>query len=97
MVTYEITATVDPDQIAAYEAYMRAQHIPDLLATGCFNGVVFAHSAPGRYRIRYDAPDQAALDIYLGQHAARLRADFTAHFPTGVALTREVWDAIAVW
>lgn len=97
MITYEITATVEPDYCTAYEQYMSERHIPDLLATGCFMGAIFARSEPGRYRIRYDAPDQAALDVYLTQHVARLRADFADHFPTGVALTREVWAALASW
>ena len=52
---------------------------------------------PGRYRIRYEAPDRAALERYLAEHAARLRGDFAAHFPAGVELSREVWDALQLW
>ena len=38
MVTYEVTTTVDPRLVEAYERFMRQVHIPDLLATGCFHG-----------------------------------------------------------
>ncbi|MGH7534248.1 MAG: DUF4286 family protein [Gemmatimonadales bacterium] len=97
MVTYEITATVDPSLVEAYERYMRQRHIPDLLATGCFQGAVFTRAAPGRYRVRYEAPSDADLERYLAEHAARLREDFASHFPAGVTLSREVWVAIQAW
>ena len=97
MVTYEITAAVRPELAPAYERYMREHHIPDLLATGCFRSASIASSAPGRYRIRYDAPDRATLDRYLAEHAPRLRADFAAHFPSGVEVSREEWDALQRW
>ena len=97
MVTYEITATVPPPLAEAYERYMRERHIPDLLATGHFVAAALARSAPGRYRVRYEAPDQAALDRYLAEHAGRLRAHFAEHFPEGVELSREVWTALELW
>ena len=71
MVTYEITAVVRPDLQAAYEAFMRERHIPDLLATGAFTGASIASSAPGRYRIRYEARSREALDHYLSKDAPR--------------------------
>ncbi len=97
MVTYEVTAQVRPDLIPAYERYMRERHIPDLLATGHFRAASLAAAGAGRYRIRYEAPDRAALDRYLADLAARLRADFLTHFPEGVDLSREVWEAVQVW
>jgi hypothetical protein len=97
VVTYEVTTTLDQGLVEAYERYMRETHIPDLLATGCFHGAVFTRSAPGRYRIRYEAPSQADLERYLSTHAARLREDFASHFPQGVTVSREVWVAIQTW
>ncbi|HEY7481682.1 MAG TPA: DUF4286 family protein [Gemmatimonadales bacterium] len=97
VVTYEVTTTLDPKLDQAYERYMRETHIPDLLATGCFHAAVFTRSAAGRYRIRYEAPSEADLERYLSTHAARMRADFAAHFPQGVTVSREVWMAIQAW
>jgi hypothetical protein len=97
MVTYEITATVDPGLVDGYERYMRQRHIPDVLATGHFQRALFASAPPGRYRIRYDAPSDKDLERYLAEHAPRLREDFASHFPTGVALTREVWTVVEAW
>ena len=96
MVTYEVTAVVRSDLTAAYETYMR-RHIVDVLATGRFFAASFARSTENRYRTRYDARDQESLDRYLAEDTARLRADFAKHFPSGVELTREIWQAVEVW
>lgn len=97
MVTYEITATVRDDLCAAYERYMCERHIPDLLKTGSFAGASFSRSAPGRYRVRYEAHDRAALGRYLAEHAARLRQHLAETFPEGVEISREEWDVLALW
>ena len=97
MVTYEVSATVEPAMADAYERYMRERHIPDVFATGCFRRVAFERSAPGRYRVRYQAAAQDELDRYLREHTMRLRADFEAHFPSGVRLAREVWAELERW
>jgi hypothetical protein len=96
-VIYEITASVQPELAEKYEDYMRRHHIPDLLATGYFQGAAFTASSTGRYRIRYEAYDQEALDKYLSNDASRLRADFASHFPEGAELSREVWRVLQIW
>lgn len=97
MVTYEITAQVRGDLVAKYEAYMRNRHIDDVLATGFFASASFSRSSEGRYRIRYYAFDQAALDSYLSEKAVGLREHFGEQFPAGVELTRENWAVIQYW
>lgn len=97
MITYEITAQVRGDLTDAYEAYMRERHIDDVLATGFFASASFSKSAKGRYRIRYYAFDQAALDAYLKDRAAELRTHFSEAFPEGIELTRENWAVIQYW
>ncbi len=97
MVAYEITAVVEPHLAEAYEHFMRREHIPHLMATGCFVSASLARSSAGRYRIRYEAESQAELDRYLATHAAHLRGEFNRHFPAGVTLAREVWAALERW
>jgi hypothetical protein len=97
MVIYEITAAVQAELVEEYEKYMRERHIPDLLATGYFRGAYFTRSAENRYRIQYHARDRAALENYLQTEAGRLRADFLAHFPEGIGLSRENWDILESW
>jgi hypothetical protein len=83
MLSYEITALVATELIENYEKYMAEKHIPDLLSTGFFCGAIFSRSTVGCYRIQYQAP--------------RLRADFNAHFPTGVEVLRENWEVLQNW
>lgn len=97
MITYEVTVTVRADLVPAYEQFMRQRHVPDLLATGAFAGASFSRSAPGRYRIRYEALDREALDRYLREHAPRLRQDVLERFPEGLELSREEWTIIQHW
>lgn len=96
-VIYEITAVVRADLVEKYEKYMRERHIPDLLETGCFRAACFTRSEGNRYRIRYEAHDEDALDRYLKSDAGRLRADFLDHFPEGVELSRNVWEVLEIW
>jgi Domain of unknown function (DUF4286) len=97
MIAYEVTCEVEPSLAPAYERYMRAKHIPEVFATGCFHSAVFSCSTPGRYRTSYVARTQADLDRYLQHHTEALRADFAAHFPEGVSLSREVWVTLEQW
>jgi hypothetical protein len=97
MIIYEITASVRADLTESYEKYMLERHIPDLLATEFFSGAKLTFAAENRYRIQYEARDRAALEEYLNTEAARLRADFLAHFPEGVELTRENWEVLQIW
>ena len=97
MITYEITAQVRGDLVEKYESYMRSRHIDDVLATGFFASASFSKSTEGRYRIRYYAYDQAALDSYLKDSASELRQHFNDHFPEGVELTRENWTVVQYW
>jgi hypothetical protein len=94
---YEVTARVAPDQVARYEEYMTAHHIPALLATGRFRGASMSRSEPGRYRMCYETADAAALQRYLTEEAPALREEFTREFPAGVSLERETWEIIRRW
>lgn len=97
MVTYEVTATVHLDLAEHYELYMQDRHVADVLATGCFVRASFSRSGPGRYRIRYEAPDEATLESYLSRHAAGLRGHVDREFPRGVVLSRETWTLLRSW
>jgi hypothetical protein len=97
MIIYEVTAVVEAHFAEAYERYMRQKHIPDVLASGCFQSADFESAAGGRYRMRYEASTEEDLQRYLATHAARLREDATSRFPEGVVPSREVWIAIQRW
>ena len=97
MVIYEVTALVAPALVHDYEHFMREDHIPAVLATGCFRRAAFTRADPDRYRMRYEALSSQDLERYLARHAPTLREDFTSRFPEGVTLSREVWVGLQDW
>ena len=98
MLSYEVTIQLDDASLAgALETYMRDKHVGEVFATGCFTGAHFEQSAPGVYRSRYSVASQEDLDRYLAEHAPRLRADFVAHFPAGMTLSRAIWKSVRAY
>jgi hypothetical protein len=94
MIVYEVSAAVESALSAQFEMYMTSEHIPDLMATGCFMSAMFSRSG-NMFQIRYTAVDRAMLDRYLAEHAERLRADVVKRFPSGIKFMREIWDVVA--
>jgi hypothetical protein len=97
MIVYQVAAKIDPDLVERFEQYMREKHIADVLATGAFLGASFESSGVGRYRTRYMAETQDALDNYLTDFAPRLRDDVVANFPTGTEFSREFWVVLEMF
>jgi hypothetical protein len=96
-VLYEVTLQVEPSLATAVEEHMRRQHIPAILRTRCFERIRFDQASPGRFRTSYQARSPAELERYLREHAPAMRAEFQAHFPRGVTLTRETWIPRELW
>jgi ribosomal protein L12E/L44/L45/RPP1/RPP2 len=96
-VLYEVTVEVEPALVEAFVRYMTEKHIPEIYATGCFRRVRFDRAGPTTLRTSYQAATAADLERYLQQHTAAFRADFAAHFPTGVTPSRVTWSGIAAW
>ena len=96
-VHYEVSVVPDEHLRAAFASYMRAKHVREVLDTGCFVEARFAVAEGGKFRTTYVASSPEELERYLGQHAARLRADFADHFPNGVVVTREIWEVVEEW
>ena len=94
MVSYEVRVEVREDLMPDFERYMTGQHLPEILATGCFRAIRFEFLEGGRYRTRYEADAREGVDRYLRDHAPHFRDDFAAHFPEGCSVSREVWDAL---
>jgi hypothetical protein len=96
MLIYEVTATVEAGLAAEFERYVMGQHIPDVLATGKLTAAFFVKNGDF-YRVGYHCDSYEDLDAYLANDAERLRADHAAHFPSGVEVSRQVWDIVALF
>jgi hypothetical protein len=64
MPNYEVTLEVDPDRVGEMEGYMRTEHIPEILRTGCFSRITFERSDSGRFRTRYEAASQGSCRVW---------------------------------
>ncbi len=94
MIAYEVRVAVREDVAETFQRYMRRKHLPEILATGCFQVIRFERAEACVYRTRYEAISRADLDRYLEHHAAHFRADFMVHCPEGCAVTREVLETV---
>lgn len=91
MVFYEVSVEVRPDLREAFVQYMRDKHLPDILATGCFQHIRFDQASETLFRTCYQAETEAGYQRYIDQHAAAMRADFMQHFPEGCVPSRVVF------
>lgn len=84
MILYEVRLDVDAAIADAYQCWLEA-HVREILALPGFVSadMLTEPRPPGRvgWCVHYWLRDQAALDAYLRDHAARLRADGLARFP----------------
>ena len=101
MLLYNVTCNVDEAVAEAWLFFMRTVHVPEVLATGCFERsqicqVVEEEDNDGRtYAVQYYCPDAATLDRYQREFAPALRADMERRFPQQFVAFRTVLEIIA--
>ena len=96
MIGYEVTLHCDAALVVKVERWLRETHAPEMLALGYFQSIHVERDET-RLRSRYQLESHAQLDDYFCHHAAAMRASFQAQFPSGVLVTRAVWNGIACW
>lgn len=97
-ISYEVTVRTESPEIGReFVAWMREEHIPDVLATGLFAGAELAELDATSFRTRYLAPSRASLDRYLAEHAPRLREAFAARFGGTASASRQLWASLQAW
>ena len=100
MVVYEVNLSVEEGVAEAFLAWLPG-HVAELLALPGFRSaevceVVEPAPPPGTraLSVRYRLDDPAALEGYLRDHAARLRADGIARFGGRFQATRRVLQPV---
>jgi quinol monooxygenase YgiN len=96
MIVYEVDIEVEAACAADYRRWLHG-HVAAMLALPGFTGaevfeVVTSPPDPGHLGlcVHYRLRDEAALDDYLREHAARMRADAVARFGDRFQATRRV-------
>lgn len=98
-VEYEVNLQVDATIVDEYLAWLRA-HIAELLALPGFVDAQLSRIhepvSPGRvaYCVRYRLHDRTALDAYLEQHAARMRAQGIERFGGRFEASRRILEPL---
>jgi Domain of unknown function (DUF4286) len=84
---YSVTILLEEDYKADWLEWMRATHIPAVLATGCFVRHRILHlltpeSEPGSvtFSVQYECSSQMQLQRYLDEFAPALQADYNARY-----------------
>lgn len=79
MIVYNVTTKVSHAIAADWMAWMKAEHIPDLVNTGCFTHAVILHLLESddeegiTYAVQYHAESRALYNRYMDQFAAGMR------------------------
>jgi hypothetical protein len=79
MIVYNVTTKVEHSIADAWLAWLKEEHIPELVQTGCFTHAVILHlteagDADGlTYAVQYHARDREAYERYIEQYADELR------------------------
>ena len=79
MYIYNVTLKVDPAVENDWLIWMKEEHIPEVVGTGCFTHAVVLqlievdNSDGPTYAIQYHAPSKGLYNTYIEQHAGRMR------------------------
>lgn len=93
-ITYEVALQPDPEILADFEAWLE-YHVDDMLALPGFTGASIhkaedPESGAQLRVVRYQLEDRAALDRYLDEFAARMRAAGLAKFGDRFRASRRI-------
>ena len=100
---YVIYVAIDEGAHAEWERWLRGEHIPKAMETGCFlQGLLIKEpmtstlNVPGKrsYRVMYIAKSAEHFDRYLDEHADQLRREHTNRYQGQFVARREVLHVI---
>ncbi|MEI9910771.1 MAG: DUF4286 family protein [Bacteroidota bacterium] len=83
MIIYNVTTKVEHSIAAAWLAWIKEEHIPDLIHTGCFTHAVILHlleaddNEGATYAVQYHAESKALYDRYIEHYAEGMRKKAT--------------------
>lgn len=79
MIIYNVTIKVDTSISESWLIWMKTEHIPAMLETGCFEKanilkLLELDEADGlTYAIQYMAKNKAMYDLYIDKHSVKMR------------------------
>ena len=87
MILYNVTINLEEGLSSQWVKYMKEEHIPDVMKTGCFKDSRLCELLTKQpdekgttYSIQYSCEDMEAYDDYKKNHATELQKDHNAKF-----------------
>jgi hypothetical protein len=98
-IIYNVTVSIDPTIEQEWSEWMRMEHIPQVIATGCFlegrmSKMNNEEAGACTYAMTYIAYSQEHLDTYQQHHAPLLQADHSTKFDGKFAAFRSTLSVI---
>ena len=100
MVIYSVTVAVDPSIVDAWIDYMKKEHIPDVLKTGCFLEFTFcrvignSEENKNSYNIQYHCHGMADMHRYQVQFGPALQQEHIKLFGDKAVAFRTLLEEI---
>jgi hypothetical protein len=100
MIIYNVTNKVEASIAADWLRWMQSEHIPAVMATGCFVDFKIVRllevddTEGPTYAVQYYASDKATYDRYAAQHATALRNDAFKKWGNSFIAFRSVMEVI---
>jgi hypothetical protein len=102
-IIYSVAVRVDTAIAEEWLAWMRAVHIPEVLATGCFQGCTISRvldppaGEQAAFIIEYAAASAERLREYRERHAGALQRAHTERYAGRFEASRSVREALATF
>ncbi|MDX2286058.1 MAG: DUF4286 family protein [Bacteroidia bacterium] len=97
MFTYSVTVTLDRSLQEDWIAWMQAEHIPDVMATGCFESWMLQElidpepdAGTATFNVQYRFSEPESLERYIGEHAPQLRRAVSERYGSRLVSFRTV-------
>lgn len=100
MIIYNVTSKVDAAIAAQWLHWMQSEHIPAVMATGCFVDFKIVRllevddTEGPTYAVQYHAADKAAYERYISKHASALRNDAYNKWGNAFIAFRSVMEVV---
>ena len=98
-ILYNVTVSLEASIFPEWLGFMREDHIPKILATGCFSGYKICRildelTENYSVAVQYFAVDKEKFRIYTAQFAPALQKEYVARFGSSAPAFRTVLRAL---